>query len=133
MTARDLVGKYAISSDEERFDGYYATLEEAIGEAAVGYAYTRFWVGVMRAPVQPEMYWEAYDWLENVSTQEEYGSDWADGWDCSSKEQRKELEDEIRPILAAWLDRHKLRPEFFLVDNVVEYEVIDGKAQLAEK
>lgn len=133
MSARDLVGKYAISSDEERFDGYYETLEEAIGEATVGYAYTRFWVGVMRAPIQPELYWEAYNWLEHVSVQDEYGSDWADGWDDSSKEQREELEAEIRPILAAWLDRHKLRPRFFMVDDVVEYEVIDGKAQLAEK
>lgn len=133
MATQDLVGKYAISSDEAQFEGSYDTLQEALDEAAVGYAYTIFWVGVMRSPVQPETYWDAEDWLEHVSVQDEYGSDWAEGWDASTKEQREELEAEICPILAKWLDKYELRPCFFTVTNVVKYEVEDGKVVAVEE
>lgn len=132
MATTNLVGKYATSTNEEDFSGEYDTLQEALDEAAVGYAYTTFWVGVMANPTQPEEFWSAEDWLEHVSVQDSYNTEWSDGWDTSTKEQREELEAEIRPILAKWLDKYKLRPDFFTVTDVVKYEVEDGKAVVVE-
>jgi len=43
--------------------------------------------------------------------------DHAEDWDMSTKEQRAELEREVRSVMAAWLDRHNLRPTFFNVHN----------------
>ena len=133
MATTSLVGKYATSTNEEVFSGEYATLQEALDEAAVGYAYTTFWVGVMANPTPPEEFWIAEDWLEHVSIQDEYNTGWSDGWDTSTKEQREELEAEIRPILAKWLDKYDLRPCFFTVTNVVKYEVEDGKVVAVEE
>lgn len=65
-------------------------------------------------------------WLETVSVSEEYSLECAEGWDRSTLLQRDELESEVAPILAAWLDRHKLRPKFFVVKYPNEFRR-DGK------
>lgn len=118
---------FAISTDEERYEGSYETIEDAIEEAANGYAYETFWVGECVPPPQPETLWRAYDWLEHVSCQDSYGGDYAEDWDDSTVEQMAELENEVQAVMAAWLDRHKLRPRFFLVEDAVKYVVVDGK------
>lgn len=118
---------FAISSDEERYEGSYETIEEAIEEAANGYAHETFWVGKCVPPTQPEQWWDAADWLEHVSCQDSYGGEYAEDWDDSTTEQREELEKEVRAAMASWLDRHKLRPRFFLVEDAVRYVVVDGK------
>lgn len=128
MAAADIVGKYAVSCNGEEFSGVYDTLPEAIGEASSGYDYTTFLIGVMAPVSQPESLWSAEDWLDHVGVQDDYNSEWADGWDMSTKEQREELEAEIRPILAKWLDKHDLRPNIFTMTNVVKYSLVDGKA-----
>ncbi len=118
---------FAISSNEERYEGSYETIEEAIEEAANGYAYETFWVGKCVPPTQPEQWWDAADWLEHVSCQDSYSGEYAEDWDDSTTEQREELEKEVRAVMASWLDRHKLRPRFFLVEDAVKYVVVDGK------
>ncbi len=118
---------FAISSNEERYEGSYETIEEAIEEAANGYAYETFWVGKCVPPTQPEQWWDAADWLEHVS--------------CQDSLQRR-----ICRRLGRFHDRatrgigegspcgngilvrpHKLRPRFFLVEDAVKYVVVDGK------
>ena len=108
---------YSLSLDGERFSGRYATIEEALKDADSNIVF----VGLAVAPPQPETFWAAEDWLEHVSTQDPYCGDWADNWDDSTHQQRAELEDEVRKVLAAWLDRHGLRPRFWDVKDVVEY------------
>lgn len=117
---------FAISYDNERFEGSYSTVEEAIKDAADNVHHEVFWVGRCVSPTQPEDYWCAEDWLEHVSLQDEYGGDYADGWEGSTTTQREELETEVRAAMAAWLDRHKLRPRFYTVVDVTEYTVVDG-------
>lgn len=117
---------FSISTDEEQYYGSYETAEKAIEEAANGYAYTNFWIGECVSPTQPEDMWDSEDWLEHVSCQDAYSGDYAEGWDNSTKEQRAELEQEVKTVMAAWLDRHKLRPSFFVIENPVEYHVVDG-------
>lgn len=117
---------FAISTDEENFTGTYGTIEEAIDEAANGYAYEKFWIGECVPPIQPEDLWSAEDWLEHVSVQDDYAGEWAEDWDGSTREQRKELEQTVRKVMAEWLDRHKLRPRHFNVVNVVRYIVVEG-------
>lgn len=75
------------------------------------------WIGQDRPPTQPEAFWRANDWLDHVSCQDDYSLECAEGWDCSTKEQRRELEEQVRSVMAAWLDRHGLRPRFFLVES----------------
>lgn len=117
---------FAVSTDEENFIGSYATIEEAVEEAANGYAYEKFWIGECGPPTQPEELWYAEDWLEHVSCQDDYAGEWAEDWDGSTKEQREELEQGVRKVMAEWLDRHKLRPRHFNVVNIMEYHVVDG-------
>jgi hypothetical protein len=120
------MAKFSYSFNQENYHGDFETREEAIAEAeaeAVHGGATRFWTGEQVKPWQPEDIWEAYDWLEDVSCQDEYSIDAAEGWDESTKEQREELEAEVRKVMAAWLDRHDLRPKFWLIENVQEHQL----------
>jgi hypothetical protein len=105
--------RYSVSRDGETYHGSFATLEEAKAEGSR-------WVGEIEYPMQPEFWWSAEDWLEHVSCQEEYSHEAAEGWDTSTEAERQELEKEVHAVMAAWLDRHKLRPEFFCVENVID-------------
>lgn len=112
-----LTGKWSISQDEENYHGQFDTLEEAITE---GIQYGTFFVGQCVAPTPPE---ELFDgevilhWLEyQVREHDDYAGEWADGAVDASREQRSELADEMRPLIAAWLDRHALRPTHWNID-----------------
>lgn len=112
------VNRWAISSDGERFEyDDFATKEAAIAEGLAFYQGEPFYVGEVKAPTQPEEWFEAEDWLEHVSVQDEYSGDHAEYWDNSSKPERDELTAAVRKVMAEWLDRHKLRPAFFNIEN----------------
>lgn len=116
--------KYSYSTDQENYSGQFDTISAACDEAAAQVGEGRdFWVGENVEPPQPEVYFDAEWWLDHVSEQDEYSGDWASGWECSTKEQREELEREVRAVMAAWLDRHKLRPQFWNVKNAQRYFV----------
>lgn len=117
--------EYANSSDGERYDGLFDTINEAVYESGIDDGEI-IYVGECASPTQPEDWWEAADWLEHVSCQDEYGGEWAEGWDESTKEQRAELTDAVRKVMAEWLDRHKLRPTFFNIKNEAKYTVENG-------
>lgn len=75
----------------------------------------------MRAPIAPEDYIEAVEVLESVQCSDDYDSEFAEGWPNASKEQLAELTAEIRKVLGGWLDKHGLRPTFFICDEPVAY------------
>ena len=107
-------GLWSISRDQERYDGLYPTAEAAIEE---GSQYAEpFWIGQCLDPTQPEDLWDATVWIEDVFSHEDYGGEWAEGHFDPSREQILELEAEVRPVMAAWLDRHGLRPKFWNID-----------------
>lgn len=115
-------GKWSISTNGENYSGTFDTAEEAIEE---GKQYGEwnggtFWVGQCVAPIQPEDLfdgWSIDNWLENdVYEHDDYAGEWAEGAVNASKDQCEELAAEIRPLIAAWLDRHGLRPTHFNVD-----------------
>lgn len=124
---------FAISTDNENFHSKCPTIEAAIEEAIHDYDYEHFWVGRVIPPPQPETLWAAEDWLEHVSVQDEYSGEWAEEWDGSTDDQRAELETEVRRVMAAWLDRHQLRPKFFNITDPIEYQVIAGQAQRVDR
>lgn len=77
------------------------------------------------APPPPESFWDAESWLEQVSMQDEYcflDDHWFyDLLGLGEKEARAltdELEKEVRAVMAAWLDRHDLRPTHFIAADV---------------
>ena len=109
---------YCYSHDEETFHGDFPTYEAAVEAGRSDAGDRPVFVGEAVPPTQPEDWWNAEDWLEHVSVQDEYSGDWAEDWDNSTKEQREELEREVRAVMAAWLDRHDLRPKFFNVSGV---------------
>lgn len=121
--------RYSWSTDEERYYGDFATVEEALEEAdqegrEEGDA---VFVGEQRLPDQPEDFWRADDWLEHVSEQDDYCAEVSEDWEQSTKEQRSELESEVRKVLAAWLDKHSLRPKFWLITDARKYVKEGGK------
>lgn len=114
---------------EDNFQGTFDTKQDAIEEAlANADEGETIHVGRLCPPIQPEEYWAAEDWLEHVSCQDDYTGDFADDWEESTEWQRQELEREVRAVMAAWLDRHKLRPRHFLVRDTEAFDVIDGRA-----
>lgn len=121
--------QYSMSRDEERYYGKFDTIEEALAEAESN-DYGTVWIGIVSPPPAPESRWCAEDWLEDVSCQDEYCGEWAEAWDRSTEKQRQELEDEVRQVMAAWLDRHKLRPTFWNINGATKY-VADENGKLA--
>ncbi len=117
--------KFSISDDGENFGGdEFVTVGEACDRASESVRVGEvFYVGENFVPPQPAALWDAEDWLEHVSCQDEYCCDAADGWDGSTDEQQKELEREVRAVMAAWLDKHDLRPAFWMVRNVKKFRV----------
>lgn len=112
---------YSWSHNEEQYFGDFATIEDALDAAEDEGHEEVVWVGECKPPTQPEVWWNAEDWLEHVSCQDEYGGEHAEDWDGSTKEQREELETEVRKVMAMWLDRHKLRPSFWNIKRAKRY------------
>lgn len=117
---------FCYSFTGEDFFGRCATVQDAIAEAIAEAGDRKtFYVGTSTPPPSPETYWNAEDWLEHVSCQDEYAGEYADGWDCSTKEQRKMLEDAVQPLLRSWLHANKLMPRFFTVRDVKAFAIQD--------
>ena len=118
-------GKWSISTDQERYHGEYETKYAAIAEART--YHWRCWVGQCVPPIQPEELFTLYSvesWLDHdVLQHDEYSGEWADGAVPATPNQMDELAAEIRPLIAAWLDRHKLRPTHWNIDPTTVEEV----------
>lgn len=115
---------WSYSTDEESYYGSFQTPDEAIAEAATIQA--EFWVGENIRPRQPESYWDVDDWIEQVSCSDEYSSDFAEDWFEGSVAQCLELKTEVQHVLSRWLDRHSLRPRFWVVENPVRFTTESG-------
>jgi hypothetical protein len=114
----DQIGKWSLSTDEETFHGMFDSEEEAIAEGKATETGS-FYVGKCIRPIQPEMLFDDMavgDFIERVWDHEDYLGDWAEGQVSPNVEQVRELAEQIRPVIAAWLDRQKLRPTFFIID-----------------
>jgi hypothetical protein len=114
----DQIGKWSLSTDEETYHGMFDSEEEAIAEGRATETGS-FHVGKCTRPIQPEMLFDdmaAGDFIERVWDHEDYLGDWAEGQVSPTVEQVRELAEQIRPVIAAWLDRQKLRPTFFIID-----------------
>jgi len=123
MSEKQTGSAWATSLNGEIYDyPFYASREEAIANGTAEYNGDPFWIGKTFPPENAENFFDAEDWLENVACQEDYSGDHAEDWDMSTKEQRAELEKEVRAVMAAWLERHKLRPTFFNVRDSVLIE-----------
>jgi hypothetical protein len=117
---------WAISGDSENYYCGEPTKEAAIEEGRCLYPDSSFWVGRCVKPTQPEDFWRAEDWLEHVACQDEYSTDWAEGWDDGiTKGQMQELESAVRKIMGEWLDRHKLRPRFYGIEDAEKIQPND--------
>ena len=120
--ADDMTGKWSFSTDEENYHGEFDTLEAAIAKAREGVEEgATVWVAQQVPPVQPEELFTHYsveEWLErDVLEHEDYLGPWAEGAVPATREQLKELAADIKPIIAAWFDRHNLRPTHFVIDD----------------
>lgn len=88
------------------------------------------WTGVAipGAEVRPEI--NANDVIERLQ-EEAYGEvgEAAEDWlDKASKEQVAELGRDLNAALTAWLDRHKLQPTYFAVQDVEQHNREDRHA-----
>ena len=112
--------KWSISTNEVDYSSlFFDSEEDAIAEGKAS-EHGSFFIGKCIAPAQPETLFDAdavEDWIERCVWQhEDYSHDWAEGQVLPSKKQKEELAEKIRPIIAEWLDRHRLRPTFFVID-----------------
>jgi len=122
---------FAISEDATKYFGSFHTIDEAISKGEEE-GYSSFWVGECVPPTQPEAYWDIDDWLELVSTQDEYCGDHADSWDNSTRKQRDELDNAVQMLMSGWLDKYDLRPKFFSIKDESRY-ILDSTTGKAVK
>lgn len=117
-------GKWGYSTDGELFTGECETREQAIADGRVECdKVSKYYVGRYTKVDQPEELFDAGDFINHVSEQDSYLGEYADNWDMSTNEQRKELTEILRAAIAGWLDKHKLRPKFWLVECVTAHEM----------
>lgn len=118
--------RWTLSPDGEIYEApLCCERETAIATGFALYDGEPFYMARCELPPAPEGYFDAESWLETVSCQDDYMGDHAENWDNSTKEQRDELTKEVQAVMAAWLDRHNLRPTFW---NAHDPERIGAKA-----
>jgi hypothetical protein len=126
----EISGKWSISTNEENYNKLFNTAEEAIRYGHWS-KYDEFWVGQCVAPVQPELLFNGSDietWLDmTVYQHDDYTGEWAENAVDANDNQLEELAAEIRPVIAAWLDRHKLRPTHWQIDPTTVVRVSDNE------
>lgn len=126
--------KFAISWNEENYDSeLFDSEDDAVAEAVMSWETEneelvdgKFWIGVADPPRQPETFWDSDLFFDRVSMQDEYTLECAEDWNKSTVRQRKELDNSIREVIANWLDKHDLRPKFFLVNEAREFTIKNG-------
>lgn len=126
MTPDEARPMFAYSFDEETCYGEFGTIEEAVAEGLES-GHRFVWAGKLRDPCQPETYWQAMDWIEDVVCQDDYSHDCAENSLRATRQQQEELEDAVRKVMAEWLNRHGLRPTFRLCDFTEKWELVDDK------
>lgn len=112
--------KWAYSHDGEVFYGEFDSWYEAALEALCSDPKNldeSTWVGQCESPCQPDDTYLADIILEHVACQDDYMGDWAEGWPNASQSQTDELDVAFRKVFGEWLDRHKLRPKFYIVPD----------------
>lgn len=117
---------YAYSTDGgESYQGDFPTAEEAATEGCELGGGTCY-VGRSRPPEPAENLINWYTILDDIDCQEDYSLDCADCWCNATVDQAAEVEREIGAVVGAWLDRHNLRPRFFVVDDAERWMLRDG-------
>ena len=116
----DVANKWAWTVDEEHYDGPFDTWEEAAQEA--GTPGETVLVGQCRAPGTVE-YIDAALLIDRILEHDDYGMDCAEHSLSYSQTQLDELTTTIRAAFTAWMDKHGLRPNFFVVDSSKTVEV----------
>lgn len=110
--------KWALSTDEENYCMQFGTKEEAL-KAAKEFDGCQCWIGKCIPPEQPEELFDESavgDWLDRVWSHDDYLGEWAEESFAPTRAQCQELAKELRPVIAAWLDRNKLRPMHWNID-----------------
>lgn len=110
-----IAGKWGYTRDGEMYTGAFDTASDAA--AAGGRPGDSVEVGQYRDPVP---FWDAVNvgaWhvIESAYDHDDWCGDWAADQIRPSREQREELERELRETIRKWCERHKLMPSFGVV------------------
>lgn len=112
-----IAGKWGYSEGGEHYSGSFDSPAEA---AAEGFAVTEsdsLEIGQYRAPERLEIdSCNALEWAENGLCEEGYGSERDNRPDVTS-EMRAELDAELTNVLHRWEERHRLVPQWVIVDD----------------
>ena len=121
--------KYAFSFDEENYHGLFDTIEKALEKArndtpdAPDFVY----IGEAIHP-DPLTFINGPDILDQIQNEDEFCSDWADGWPRTTKEQDDELTAVLRAAFQQWMAKHDLAPTFYNVENAEKYNLANMDA-----
>lgn len=101
------------ASEAEALAGAAAALDLSDGEA--------FSVGRKVQPAAPRIDTDRILRHMSEAAYDAHGEPAEDWLDDVTREQEKELEDELEAVVTAWLTRNNLEPDYFIVEDVSEH------------
>lgn len=120
---------YSYSIDREHYIGPFSTREEAIEEAQAQRSET-FWIAKNRVPeIDLRYLFDADRIFESiVDCDDDFELECAEDWpDCTQK-QKAELTAALAQAFNDWMDRHRLRPDFWIAEDAQEHKLSEHDA-----
>lgn len=120
---------YAYSINEDDYEGEFPTREAALGEAVALYDLApgaSVWTGEVVLASPASRFFRSVDHLIEDMQENAYdeAGEHADRFlENVSDAQSDELDAEIKKVIDAWADKHKLHPTFFTVTAVEQHTV----------
>lgn len=107
-------GTWAYSFDGEVYEGTLNSRETAM-RIAKNVGASR--IGQWRSPIAPEQVVSGANLIDELQCYDEYHHDEGEAWLDGLVRCEGDLTIEIRKVFAGWLERHGLRPAFFLIKS----------------
>lgn len=126
--AKPQIETYSYSVDEEHYTGRFSSREEAIEEARAD-RFDPFWTARNREPEMNLGYLFSADRIikKIVEGEEDFYLECAEGWPDCTPEQESELTAALENAFNGWMDRHRLRPDFWIAEDVQEHKLEGDK------
>lgn len=124
--------KHCYSVDGEKFIGSFEDLKDAMADAMQCFyeddeIHTKITFAKAVYPSNENFFPDADEILENIECAAyDIGGEFTEDYTDCSHEAKQDLDDRLKNLLANWFFENNIKPEFFKVEDEVEYHIVDG-------